>query len=427
MRPLSAYAFVLPLLVALSACASNDDAGGGNSTPSPAAEVLKPRNICSNSGAPLFSSAIGERCGAGSNKDLCVVPTSSCSDNTACVWDAASTGNKAYCTIGCTPGAENACPSGYTCEAQGCASAPSAVCVLRGNFSCTTLQDFTNEVTVATNVLFSRNSTLVLSTTTTFSALTVREFRAEKALKTVGTVKGSPYTVTMLGSIGEESFYALDDDATHTRVLHATADRVEEWTTPERITAVARLVAGSQALVFLGASKVYAPSGGTVVAVPGAAAIQNRYKNLEDGTLVGRCVNDTATNATTLCLTNDGVTATVLPLPSGVTLPERDISLVGRSADDFAIIDGLGNVHRRRTGKWVSDALPVAAFGFFARIGDRLFLTQRVDPKTSESRQYVLRGDCWEPTSVKNFADALSGSAYGYYSTRSFCAQPEPR
>jgi hypothetical protein len=183
------------------------------------------------------------------------------------------------------------------------------------------------------------------------------------------------------------------------------------------------------ALVFLGASKVYAPSGGTVVAVPGTAAVQFGYANLEDGTLVGRCAGDTTTNATTLCLTNDGVAATVLPLPNGVALPERDISLIGRSADDFAIIDGLGNVHRYVKGKWISDALPVAAFGFFARIGDRLFLSQRIDPKTLESRQYVLRGDCWAPTSVdvQHFDDALGGTAYGYYNASTYCARAEPR
>jgi hypothetical protein len=362
MRLAPTYAFVAPLLAALIACSSSDDTGSVNG-PSTATESVKPRNICSVSGAPVFSSAIGEMCGAGSNKDLCVVSTSSCRDNTACVWDAASTGNKAYCTVGCTIGAESGCPSGYTCEAQGCASAPSAVCVLRGKVDCAAIEDFANQEILATNVLFSRNSTLALTTTTTYSTLTVRELRAEKTLKTVGSVKGNPNRIRMFGLIGEESFYALYDDATHMRVLHASVDRVEEWTTPQQIAAVARGAGGGGrgaggALVFLGASKVYAPSGGTVVAVPGTAAVQFGYANLEDGTLVGRCAGDTTTNATTLCLTNDGVAATVLPLPNGVALPERDISLIGRSADDFAIIDGLGNVHRYVKGKWISDAHP---------------------------------------------------------------------
>jgi hypothetical protein len=72
---------------------------------------------------------------------------------------------------------------------------------------------------------------------------------------------------------------------------------------------------------------------------------------------------------------------------------------------------------------------PVAAFGFFARIGDRLFLSQRIDPKTLESRQYVLRGDCWAPTSVdvQHFDDALGGTAYGYYNASTYCARAEPR
>jgi hypothetical protein len=433
----TSYGFSLFVSVfgSVVACSSSEPGTtGGNPAPastiapgpvSPGPEQASPRAVCAGAANTTFPAEIGKSCAAGSNVKLCVMSGTSCGTESSCVWDAASSGDKAYCTIGCAVGAADSCPNGYACETQECSRGPAAVCVQRGRVGCTKIPELGTERFVQSHVLFSSKSTLVLTATSDLATLTVRQFRGEKLLKVVGATKGSRFQVTKLGSIGEEAFFGITDNGQNVRVLGVSAAGLEEWTSNVPVLAVVRT---SEGLRFLTTTSVLAPGSGALTTFAGTVAVRNSYGNVDDGALLGRCFDDTSATPTTICLTKDGVAATTIPLPAGVTLPDRDVMVRGRSADDFMVVDSVANVHRFQSAKWISDALPPAASGFLARIGDRLFLSQRIDKMTSDTRDYVLKENCWQATQkVPYFADSLGGVDYGYYREPSFCAQTEPR
>ncbi len=434
-------------------CASSDssnpgpkagDAGPGDNKPAVA------RTFCEGTGGATktFSKLVGQSCGAGSNKPLCVVEGSTaCDDDTVCLWDSAGLGGKnAYCTVECTPGDTTSCPSGYVCKADQCTgSATPNICVMTTavkppTSSCTEVPELKGLSMNLVIPLREEGATIIVASGSTYGAGFQGVFRVkDEAVEEIGTVSIS----TLLGVVGDE-VWLNQASGKAARIKGTTIDTftldvcgATTGCSSTDYSAVARDAAGAVSFVArttkagkYGSYNATLGDGSEIVLgeeLPDLDAKRSLGNHLDDGSIVSQCIVGASLDPRSICFTSDLLKWESLDLPKGASWTYGAKSIIGASKDDLILLSDEGVVHRYKGGKWTSDDLPgakTAAQPGFSRAGDRLFITRM---EITGSKSYELTDDCWKEASGGTISDSLSNEEYVDYSTGRRCVYPLPK
>lgn len=393
--------------------------GGGGTSGGGSGGGAVPRAECV--GQPLPAD-FGAQCAAGSNLALCVMANStSCSAPGVCVWDSAAPGTRhAYCTVGCTPSA-NDCPTGFECRAQDCSNGPANVCVKRGVSSCTAVPAFGASGGVVVSTPMPGRGAFAVGYLAG-GDLRVLVMQGTTVVRELGTVPQATFGAQPLGVVGDDVWWAVPP-----RVVRLGAQTLEVFAADDlTVVAVARTPAGDvlsavrrtdrQALLLV-------PDGGALLATPAALAVTEEHTRLPSGGVLGQCTDG---GVEALCASDDLREVRVVPLPQGVRMPMRDWSL-SVTPDELLVLSDTFQVHRRVGADWLSDVLePGARNGAFATVGSDRYLTRlEADGGLAAYREEPL---CWRRLApgVRVY-DSLPAPLYGYYSTRSWCSELQPR
>lgn len=402
---------------------------GGGTAIADAGSIVSSKGVCTNT--VEFPADVGRSCGAGSNQPLCVVQSqSTCGSGTVCVWDeAAPTTSRAYCTVGCTPGDATTCPGGWECLQQGCSNGPQTVCARRVTSMCTRVADFsTGRV-----VLYSSFPSADVSVVGVLQGTTMRVFvmRGATVVRELGSVPEVTFTPRSLGTFGREAWWLVPP-----KLVRVTESGVETFTTPG-LSEYELAASNGTTISFAGQNTSRLPviatfRAGVFANSQTTSTVMNRFAMglLADGSVVGECV--LSRSRTELCVTTDFVTATNVALPAGTAMPERDWSISGASATDFAIVTADAVVRRFRNGQWTSDAFATGdARALFQEVGSERYLVRVgvADGGAPPSSLYLETPSCWRklPAGSTVYSNSLPGR-HGYYSAgQQWCDVPLPR
>lgn len=398
---------------------------GGGTALVDAGVIVTTKGVCANT--VEFPADLGRSCGAGSNQPLCVVQSQSgCGTGTRCVWDeAAPTTSRAYCTVGCTPGDATTCPGGWECLQQGCSNGPATVCARRTASRCTSITEFGTGRVVISSALTPADVTVVgVLQGTTLRVFVMRQTTVVRELAPVPDVTVNPRA---LATFGREAWWSMAP-----KLVRVTENSVETFTTPG-LTEYELAASNGTTISFAGLNASRLPviatfRGGVFANAPTNSTVMNRYAmgQLADGSIVGECV--LSRSRTELCVTNDFLSAANVALPAGTAMPERDWSISGASATDFAIVTADSVVRRYRNGQWTSDTLPAGdTRAVFQEVGAERYLVRfGVAPPSS---LYLETPSCWRklPANSTVYSNSLP-NRHGYYSTgQQWCDVPLPR
>lgn len=399
---------------------------GGGAALVDAGSLVSTKGVCTNT--VEFPADLGRSCGAGSNQPLCVVQSqSTCGAGTRCVWDeAAPTTSRAYCTVGCTPGDATTCPGGWECLQQGCSNGPPAVCARRTTSTCTRIPEFSMGRIVVSSAIPAADVSIVGVLQGTM--MRVFAMRGATVVRELDSVLDVAFNPRALGTFGREAWWSVAP-----KLVRVTETQVETFTTPG-LTEYELAASNGTAISFAGLNASRLPvvatfRAGVFANAPTSSTVMNRFAvgQLGDGSLAGECV--LSRSRTELCVTNDFITATNVALPAGAAMPERDWSISGASATDFAIVTADAVVRRYRNGQWTSDTLPatdtravlqeVGADRFLVRVGV-------ADGGAPPSSLYLETPSCWRklPANSTVYSNSLP-NRHGYYSTgQQWCDVP---
>lgn len=401
-------------------------ASGGSSADAGAQAIG--RGICTDT--IVFPPTLGDACGAGSNLPLCVVQSqSTCGAGTVCVWDqAASSSPRAYCTVGCSLTDVSSCPRGYECLQQGCSNGPQTICARRAATTCTRVAEFgTGRVAVSTLI-----PALDVTAVGVQDGATLKVFlmRGTTVVRDLGALADSRFVVNDLGAFGREAWWSAPP-----RLVRITETTVETFTLPNVSEYELAASDGTTVSFFATTTStrrnvIATFRSGAVSGGEAMATVTNRFSSavLSDGTVVGPC----AVAPSTLCVTNDFVTARQVALPDGGAMPDRDWTIVGTSGSDFMLATADATILRYRDGGWVSDAFPAGATrAFLQRVGDLRYVTRRgvADGGVAPQTLFLETPTCWKPlpSDARVYANSTP-TRHGYYSTgQSWCDVPLPR
>lgn len=364
---------------------------------------------------------VGTSCAAGSNQPLCVMSGSdSCSG--VCIWDnAAPNMPRGYCSTACTVGG-NECPGGYDCAAQDCSNGPSHVCVRRAIAGCTAVPVFgtTGRVLMGT-ALRSANAYVVAYLDN--NVVTVRLMQGTMVVRELGTFAFGGFSDRVVAVNDERVWWYVPP-----LLVRIDATRIETFAVSTDLSVLE--IAASDGDVLAAdyrsrfASARLRPDSGTLVEEEVVLAVRNYARRLGDGTMIGQCADGGVTAA---CATRDLVAAQHIAYPADAGFLTTNGGFAGASIDDFTMVSKTGDVFRRVGGQWVADVfVDNATNGSAVSVGDDVYVGRQVD---GGFVHYVETATCWKPVRATNgvFGSALPGSQYGYYSTRSWCAQLQPK
>lgn len=391
--------------------ASDGGTGGG----------AAPRAECV--GQPLPAD-FGAQCAAGSNLALCVMANSTtCSAPGVCVWDSAAPGTRqAYCTVGCTPSA-NDCPTGFECRAQDCSNGPANVCVKRGVSGCAPVPAFgaSGRVEVATPI---PGLGLFAVGYLSGSDLRVLLMQGTTLVRDLGSVPQATFGAQALGVVGDDVWWSVPP-----RVVRIGAQTMEVFTPTDAdlsFLAVARTPGGDVLQAQRRSDRqmlLLVPDGGSLLAAPGDPVVTEEHARLPSGGVLGQCPD---AGLEVLCESDNLRDVRLVPLPSGVRMPMRDWSL-SVTANELLVLNDAFDVHRRIGGEWIRDALqPGARSGVFTTVGSDRYLTRR--EADGGLVGYREEPSCWRRLAPgSRLYDSLPAPTYGYYSTRNWCSELQPR
>lgn len=391
--------------------------GGSEDAGVDAGASLAPFGVCP--AAP--ASDVGTGCAAGSNLPLCVMQGSTtCSD--VCIWDSAAPSTpRAYCSISCTPGGSE-CPSGYECAAQDCSTAPTHVCVRRVATGCTAVPAFGSSGRVLLSVgLRSANAYVVGFLDA--NVVTVRLMDGLTVVRELGTFPFGGFADQVLAVTDDRVWWHVPP-----LVVRIDADGIETFTVPSDLSMLELASADGEVLAAtyrsrFGTARVR-PDSGVLTDEPVALAVLSSAQRLRDGTSVGQCADGGVTAA---CATRDLVTSQHLAYPPDASFLTTNSGFAGASVEDFTMVSKTGDVFRRVGGQWVADVFPDSAInGGAVSVGDDIYVSRQVD---GGFQRFVKTATCWKPVNAVNgvLSTALPGAKYGYYSTRSWCSQVQPK
>lgn len=391
--------------------------GGGGGGGEDAGTAPTPMTECTN--AP--PSDTGSSCAAGSNQPLCVMQSNtSCSD--VCIWDnAAPSTPRGYCSTACTPGGDE-CPGGYECAAQDCSGGPTHVCVRRVVAGCTAVPVFGNSGRVLLSVgLRSANAYAVAYLDA--NVVTVRLMDGTTVVRELGTFPFGGFADELLAVTDDHLWWHVSP-----LIVRIDANGIETFTVPTDVSPLQLASAAGEVLAGTYRSRFGAallrPDSGVLVEEAAALPVMYYARRLGDGTSVGQC-SDGGVNAA--CATRDLVTAQHLLYPPDASFLTVNAGFAGASIDDFTMVSKTGDVFRRVGGQWVADVFADGATnGGAVSVGDDVYVSRQVD---GGFQQFVKTETCWKRVNALNgvVSTALPGAKYGYYSTRSWCAQLQPK
>ncbi len=403
---------------------SDPDGGNPGNARDPGADAASagPRPLCG--GSVTFPADLGSLCGAGSNETYCATPESACSSG-ACLWDGVA--SSAYCTVGCDPGSASACPSGWTCMAQGCdVGTPPNVCVETGGTAgsapaCTLLPSSTpGGASFQPQIYFATASSQFLFGTSSASAGMTLVVLSAPTGSTAWTQAYSAPTMTNVSRRG----FAVDGTAVYLatevglfRLEGSTASLELAPTSSEELAGVFRAEDGSiHAITEVFPNQVNPVSNVYARDASGSWSMSGHVDLLlADVTALGAHGFAAACNVDAqwqLCMGDTGADAAEVAMPAGEAFGGHDetgLLAAGSSPEDFVVITGSSSVYHSSGGRWFKDGTPAgraagsggfAEAGFFTGYDGTLYaiLEQPLnDAGSFRGELYRLDASCWTP------------------------------
>jgi hypothetical protein len=401
---------------------------------------------------------MGTSCGAGSNKSLCVVGSSTQCKDAVCLWDAVGEGGQqAYCTVACDPADTTSCPTNYACKAQQCSGDPKNICVFVTKPSTMSQECAADPVLAGARVseyrVVSPDLEVILAASKTVASDYDVFVRNAGTTSKVGQTRA---TNKFLGITGGSVWYSLNygeiaqirkDGMSIVRVEDCGKDNAAscidlavEAVTSDRDGAVSvlyqRFAEGSSrrfAAVLRGTTSMSR----TQVAADSPAARQSLLGgNLADGSYLTPCSAGATPDSRTLCSSTDFLTWNKIALPDGQTWSGTQLAMFGETAENATLLSDTGVVVRSISGTWTVDAMPkgtvasnnLSSSGLgFSRLGSTLLVTRA---ENSGLTSYRLNDGCWQKPSKAIDAQGdriASASAWrSPYQGSSFCMYPIP-